>query len=116
MKRKGKKKRIGLKIVCCLLAAVLIAALAMFGRLGLTILGVKCDPENGVYVIDYREDYKLQQLLDEEKDKNQTLEMKPADPAQGAARKDRLRRALSGLLHVHCRNPRGRLDHGAKSR
>ena len=65
MKRKGKKKRIGLKIVCCLLAAVLIAALAMFGRLGLTILGVKCDPENGVYVIDYREDYKLQQLLDE---------------------------------------------------
>ncbi len=62
---KNKKRRIAVSIVCCVLAAVLCAGAAMFGRLGLTLAGVKCDVENGVYVIDYKEDYKLQQLLDE---------------------------------------------------
>ena len=62
---KQKKKHTGRKIVCILLAAVVCAAAVLFGRLGVTLLGVKCDEQRGIYVIDYREDYKLQQLLDE---------------------------------------------------
>lgn len=62
---KTKKRRIVVLIVCCALAAVLCVAAALFGRLGLTLVGVKCNEEQGIYVIDYKEDYKLQQLLDE---------------------------------------------------
>lgn len=65
MKQKKKKRRAVPIAVCCLLAAVLCAAAMMFGKLGLTLVSMKCDGERGVYVIDYREDYKLQQLLDE---------------------------------------------------
>ena len=66
MKRNKKKTRrvIG-AVVCCVLAAVLCAAAILFGRLGLTLVGVKCDAENGVYVINYHEDYKLDELLAE---------------------------------------------------
>ena len=62
---KQKKRRIALTVVCLLLAAVLVAAGVMFGRLGITLLSVECNEETGVYIIDYKEDYKLQQLLDE---------------------------------------------------
>ncbi len=65
MSKKKKTKRIVLIVVCCLLAAVICTAAVMYGKLAVTILSMKCDEENGVYVIDYREDYKLQQLLDE---------------------------------------------------
>ncbi len=63
--KKQRKGRIALAVVCCLLVAVIGAAAVMFGNLGLTLAGVKCDEQNGVYVINYREDYKLRQLLDE---------------------------------------------------
>jgi len=62
---KQKKHHTGLKIICCLLAVIICAAAVMFGKLGLTLISVKCDEENGIYVIDYHEDYKLQQLIDE---------------------------------------------------
>ena len=62
---KQKKKRVCLIVVCCLLTAVICAAAIMFGKLGLTLVSMKCDEAHGVYVIDYKEDYKLQQLLDE---------------------------------------------------
>ena len=62
---KQKKRHIGLKIACVLLAIVICVAAIMYGRLGVTLLGVKCDEARGVYIIDYKEDYKLQQLLDE---------------------------------------------------
>ncbi len=62
---KRKKRRIAVLAVCCVLAAVLCAAAALFGRLGLTLVSIDCDETNGIYVIDYKEDYKLQQLLDE---------------------------------------------------
>lgn len=62
---KQKKRRIALTVVCLLLAAVLVAAGVMFGRLGITLLSVECNEETGVYIFDYKEDYKLQQLLDE---------------------------------------------------
>ena len=64
-RKKKKKRRIGLKILCVLLVAVLCAGVVMYGRLGLTLLTVRCEEDTGVYVINYREDYKLQQLLDE---------------------------------------------------
>lgn len=62
---KRKTRRIIGVIACCLIFAVICAAAVLFGRLGLTLVGVKCDAENGIYVIDYHEDYKLGQLLDE---------------------------------------------------
>ena len=62
---KHKKRKIVIGAVCCVLAAVLCVAAALFGKLGLTLVSVKCDEARGVYVIDYKEDYKLQQLLDE---------------------------------------------------
>lgn len=62
---KGKKRHVGLKAVLCLLLVVVLAAALLFGRLGATLLAVKCDEENGIYQINYYEDYKLQQLLDE---------------------------------------------------
>ena len=62
---KKKKRRIGRRIVCIILAAVICIAAVMFGKLGVTLLTVKCDADRGIYVIDYKEDYKLQQLLDE---------------------------------------------------
>ena len=64
MKQK-KRKHLGLKIVCIVLVAVIAVAAVMYGRLAVTLLGVKCDEERGIYVINYREDYKLQQLLDD---------------------------------------------------
>ena len=66
MKRKQQKKsRIGVIAVCGVLLVILCIAAGMFGKLGLTVAGMKCDAENGVYVINYREDYKLGQLLEE---------------------------------------------------
>ena len=62
---KRKKGKIFGKALCCLLVLAVCAAAVIYGRLAVTLLGVKCDETNGVYVIDYREDYKLQQLLDE---------------------------------------------------
>ena len=62
---KTKKRRLLILIPCIILAAVILAAGVMYGRLGVTLLGVKCDEEHGIYVIDYKEDYKLQKLLDE---------------------------------------------------
>lgn len=62
---KAKKRHIGLKIFVCLLLAAVCAAALLFGRLGATLLTVKCDEEKGIYEISYLEDYKLQQLLDE---------------------------------------------------
>ena len=61
---KRNKRHPGLKIIACLLVIILCAAVVLFGKLGVTLLTVKTDEEHGVYVIDYREDYKLQPLLD----------------------------------------------------
>ena len=61
---KRNKRHLAIKTIVCLLVVVICAAVALFGKLGLTLLTVKSDEENGVYVIDYREDYKLQALLD----------------------------------------------------
>ena len=62
---KQKKRHLALKIIGCLLLVVVCVAVLMFGKLGMTLLSMKCDEAKGIYVIDYREDYKLQQLLDE---------------------------------------------------
>ena len=62
---KTKKKHIGLKIVCVILLAVICTAAVMFWNLGRTLLGMECNEERGIYEINYYEDYKLQQLLDE---------------------------------------------------
>ncbi|MBR6314409.1 MAG: linear amide C-N hydrolase [Clostridia bacterium] len=61
---KRNKRHLGIKIICCLLVIILCAAIVLFGKLGVTLLTVKTDEEHGIYVIDYREDYKLQALLD----------------------------------------------------
>ena len=60
-----KKRHIVRKLICLLLAVIICAAAVMYGRLGLTLLTMKGDEAAGVYEIDYREDYKLRQLLDE---------------------------------------------------
>lgn len=62
---KKQRRHIKAKVICCLLIVLICAMSIMFGKLGITLLSVKCDEANGVYVIHYREDYKLQQLLDE---------------------------------------------------
>ena len=62
---KAKKRHLGVKLFLCLLLAVVCAAALLFGKLGVTLLSMKCDEEKGIYEINYREDYKLQQLLDE---------------------------------------------------
>lgn len=63
-----KKKKL-LRRVLIAVAAVLVLALAtglfVFRGLIYTLLNVECNPETGVYVIDYREDYQLDQLLEE---------------------------------------------------
>ena len=65
MKTKSKIIRRTLGIVGCLLLAAVCVAALMFGKIGVTLLSMKCDEARGIYVIDYKEDYKLQQLLDE---------------------------------------------------
>lgn len=62
---KAKKRHLGVKLFLCLLLAVVCAAALLFGKLGVTLLSMKCNEEKGIYEINYREDYKLQQLLDE---------------------------------------------------
>ena len=61
---KRTKRHLGIKIICCVLAIILCAEIVLFGRLGVTLLTVKSDEELGIYYINYREDYKLQPLLD----------------------------------------------------
>ena len=62
---KHKKRRVAITVVCIVLAAVICIGAATFWNLGMTLLTMECDEEHGVYIIEYREDYKLQQLLDE---------------------------------------------------
>lgn len=62
---KRRKRHIAGKILACLLVLIVCAAVVLYGNLGLTLLTMKGDAAAGVYEINYREDYKLQQLLDE---------------------------------------------------
>lgn len=62
---KQKKRHLAGKIIGCLLLVIVCVAVAMYGKLGLTLVTMKGDKDTGVYEINYRENYKLQQLLDE---------------------------------------------------
>ena len=62
---KQRKRHIVGKVLACLLILIVCAAVVMYGNLGLTLLTMKGNEETGVYEINYRENYKLQQLLDE---------------------------------------------------
>ena len=63
-----KKKKTG-KIIACVICGVLVLSLCvglcMFHNLLWTLTHVETDTENGVYVIDFKEDYKLDELLAE---------------------------------------------------
>ena len=62
-----KKRKVGRIVVSVFIAAVLVAVCAgliIYGNLLYTMIHVETDAENGVYVIDYREDYKLDALLE----------------------------------------------------
>ncbi len=61
-KRKGRKV---ISVICCLILVIICVAAAVYGKLAVSILSMECNEEVGMYVIDYKEDYKLQQLLDE---------------------------------------------------
>ena len=61
---KRTRRHLGIKIICCVLAIILCVGIVLFGRLGVTLLTVKSDEDLGIYYINYREDYKLQPLLD----------------------------------------------------
>ena len=61
---KRKNRHIAWKIIVCLLLLIVCAAVVLYGNLALTLVTMKGNESTGVYEINYREDYKLQQLLD----------------------------------------------------
>ena len=62
---KQKKRHIAGKIIACLLVVIVCAAVVLYGNLALTLVTMKGNESTGVYEINYREDYKLDQLLNE---------------------------------------------------
>ncbi len=62
---KKRTKRAILAVACCIPVVLLCAAWFLYGDLVKTIVGMRCYEDEGVYVMNYDVDYKLQQLLDE---------------------------------------------------
>lgn len=61
--KKKAGKIIGLSLGAVVLAIIIVAA-TMFGNIGLTMLNLKVENENGLYSVKYTEDYKLDELLE----------------------------------------------------
>lgn len=64
MKKKKTVKRISL-IICAVIVIIAAVLIAMFHGEAKTLLTIKNDVERGIYEVNYANDYKLQELLDD---------------------------------------------------
>lgn len=65
MEKKSKKPlKIVLSVIAALLVIILVAALGLFGKLALTLTSGTDKLADGIYHVDYKENYKLDQLLE----------------------------------------------------
>ena len=54
-----------IKAVVIILIIAVVAALALFQGEARSLLGIKCNPEEGIYTVNYVADYKLDELLEQ---------------------------------------------------
>lgn len=62
---KNKKLKISLIAILCIVIVIVCAALFVFRGEAATMLGVKGDGEKGIYTVDYKANYKLDELLEQ---------------------------------------------------